>query len=308
MDSIVLFQKNIRNLFNLDSHDRKWSIIFLLPFGIFLIFAYVYPMVYSFVMSFFSYSMLIPEAKPTFTGISNYLSIFNNPAFLNSIRITFIFSIVAIFFEFIIGLFLALLISANLRITSAFRVFMLIPLMMAPVVVGVLWRNLYHASYGVINFFISYFGIPPQIWLGSAKQALPAVIVTEIWQQLPVFTFILGAGITSIPTELYKAALVDGCNRIRIFWHITLPLLKPAIIVAFLLRIIDTLRIFDIVYTMTQGGPGSSTKFLSLHIYEKGLKFFDIGTAAAQSWFFLVIVLLIEIYFIRLILRRGTTI
>ena len=178
--------------------------------------------------------------------------------------------------------------------------------MIAPVVVGILWRNLYHASYGAINFFISFLGIPPQTWLGNATQALPAVIVVEIWQQLPVFAFILAAGIASIPTELNKAALVDGCGRMRIFWHITLPLLKPAIIVAFLLRIIDTLRMFDIVYTMTQGGPGTATKFLSLHIYEKGLRFFDIGTATAQSWFFLIIVLLIEIYFIRLILRRGT--
>lgn len=286
---------------------RKWSIIFLVPACLFLIFAYIYPMIYSFIISFFSYSMLIPGSEPIFTGIDNYIKIFHNPAFLNSLRITFIFSIIAIFIEFIIGLFLALMMSANLKIIGVFRVLMLIPLMIAPVVAGVLWRNLFHSSYGVINYFLGFFNIPPQIWLGSAQQALPAVVVVEIWQQLPVFTFILAAGITSIPTELNKAAMVDGCGRMRIFWHITLPLLKPAIIVAFLLRIIDTLRMFDIVYTMTQGGPGTSTKFLSLHIYEKGLKFFDIGTAAAQSWFFLIIVLLIEIYFIRLILMRGTS-
>jgi len=288
------------------AENRRWSIIFLLPSVLFLIVAYVYPMLYSFFMSFFSYSMLIPGAEPVFTGISNYLSIFNNLAFLNSIRITFIFSVSAMFFQFIIGLFLALVMSANLRITGMFRVLMLVPMMITPVVVGILWRNLYNSSYGAINFFISFLGIPPQTWLGSATQALPAVIVVEIWQQLPVFAFILAAGIASIPTELNKAALVDGCGRMRIFRHITLPLLKPAIIVAFLLRIIDTLRIYDIVYMMTQGGPGTATKFLSLYIYERGLKFFDIGAAAAQSWFFLIIVLLIEIYFIRLILRRGT--
>jgi multiple sugar transport system permease protein len=285
---------------------KKWSIAFLIPSGLFLLFAYVYPMLYSLVMSFFSYSMLIPGSRPVFTGISNYVNVLSNPAFLNSMRITFIFSAAAIFFEFFIGLFLALVMSANLKITGAFRVFMFIPLMIAPVVAGILWRNLYHSSYGVINYFISFFGIPPQTWLGNASQALPAVIAVEVWQQLPVFTFILAAGITAIPTELNKAALVDGCGRMRIFWHITLPLLKPAMAVAFLLRIIDTLRIFDIAYTMTQGGPGSATKFLSLHIYEKGLKFFDIGTAAAQSWIFLIIVLIIEIYFIRLILIRGT--
>lgn len=284
---------------------RKWAIFFLIPTAIFLFFAYVYPMLYSLGMSFFSYSMIIPGSKPVFTGLSNYIKILNDASFLNSIKITFIFSLVAIFFEFIIGLFLALVMSANLKITGLFRVCMFIPLMIAPVVAGILWRNLYHSSYGVINYLISFLGIPPQTWLGNARQALPAVIVVEIWQQLPVFTFILAAGITSIPTELNKAALIDGCGRLRIFWHITLPLIKPAMIVAFLLRIIDTLRVFDIAYTMTQGGPGSATKFLSLHIYEKGLKFFDIGTSAAQSWLFLIMVLILEIYFIRLILTGG---
>jgi multiple sugar transport system permease protein len=284
---------------------RKWSIIFLVPAVLFLLFAYVYPMIYSLVMSFFSYSMLIPGAQPVFVGLNNYINIFSNQAFLNSLKITFIFSIAAIFFQFIIGLFLSVVLSANLRFTGLFRVCILIPLMMAPVVAGVLWRNLYHSSYGVINYFISFLGIPPQTWLGNASQALPAVIVVEIWQQLPVFTFILAAGIASVPNELYKAALVDGCGRWNIFWNITFPLIRPAMIVAFLLRIIDTLRVFDIVYTMTQGGPGTSTKLLSLHIYERGLKFFDIGNAAAQSWFFVIIVLIIEIYFIKLILRRG---
>jgi len=180
---------------------------------------------------------------------------------------------------------------------------MLIPLMMAPVIVGILWRNLFHSTYGVVNYFLGFFNISPQSWLGNASQALPVVISAEIWQQLPVFTFILAAGITSVPNQLYKAALVDGCGRWKIFWNITLPLIKPAMIVAFLLRIIDTLRIFDVAYTMTQGGPGTATKFLSLQIHETGLKFFDIGKASAQSWFFLIIVFIIALYFLRLILR-----
>ena len=285
------------------SEYRKWSVIFLIPSGLFLIFAYIYPMLYSLYMSFFSYSMLIPGTKPVFNGLSNYISIFTNPSFINSLKITFIFSLVAIFFEFIIGILLAVLLSANLRLTGLYRVLMLIPLMMAPVIVGILWRNLFHSTYGVVNYFLGFFNISPQSWLGNASQALPVVISAEIWQQLPVFTFILAAGITSVPNQLYKAALVDGCGRWKIFWNITLPLIKPAMIVAFLLRIIDTLRIFDVAYTMTQGGPGTATKFLSLQIHETGLKFFDIGKASAQSWFFLIIVFIIALYFLRLILR-----
>lgn len=290
---------------NLFLKNKKWTIIFLLPAILFIFFTYIYPMIYSFILSFHSYSMLIPKSTPVFIGLKNYINVIKSIDFFNSLKITFIFSFFAIFFEFILGLILALLITIKLKITSLLRVSLLIPLMVTPVVAGILWRLMYNPAYGIINYFISLFGIQPQTWLGSIAQALPAVINVEIWQQLPVFTFILAAGIMAIPNEVYEAGMVDGCNRFGMFWNITFPLLKPAIIVALLLRIIDTVRIFDVVYTMTQGGPGASTKFISLLIYEKGLKFFDIGASSAQSWILVMIVLLIEFQFLRIILRKG---
>lgn len=289
----------------LSFEEKKWSIFFLLPAFIIISFSYIYPMLYSLILSFNSYTMLIPNSNPVFVGLKNYLDAFKSMDFLNSIKISFIFSFFSVIFEFILGLFLALLISIKIKITALLRLSLLIPLMITPVVVGILWRNMYNSSYGVINYFIGLIGIPKQLWLGTISQALPAVINVEIWQQLPVFTFILAAGILSIPNELYEAGRVDGCSRAGLFWNVTLPLLKPAITVALLLRVIDTVRVFDIVYTMTQGGPGSATKVLSLHIYEKGLKFFNIGVASAQSWIIVLLLLIIAIQFLRVILRKG---
>ena len=123
-------------------------------------------------------------------------------------------------------------------------------------IAGVLWRTLFHPTYGVINAVLGLVGIPPQEWLGSPSQALPAVITVEIWQNLPVVAFVLAAGIQSLPVDLYKAAHVDGASQWQIFTRITLPLLRPVILVLLLLRIMDAFKVFDIVFTMTYGGPG----------------------------------------------------
>ncbi len=162
-----------------------------------------------------------------------------------------------------------------------------------------LWRTLFQSSYGVINWAIGLVGIPPQEWLGSPTQALPAVITVEVWQNLPVVTFILAAGIQSLPVDLYKAAQVDGASSWQIFRRITLPLLKPVILVLLLLRIMDAFKVFDIVFTMTYGGPGQTTELMSMLIYKTGLRFFQIGQASAMSWVFLIAIFIMSLFFIR---------
>jgi multiple sugar transport system permease protein len=198
---------------------------------------------------------------------------------------------------------LALLITSRIRAMGLVRTVMLFPLMIAPVIAGVLWRTLYHPTYGVINAVAGLVGIPPQEWLGSPSQALPAVITVEIWQNLPVVVFILAAGIQSLPVDLYKAAHVDGASQWQIFTRITLPLLRPVILVLLLLRIMDAFKVFDIVFTMTYGGPGQTTELLSMLIYKTGLRFFQIGQASAMSWVFLVGIFLISLVFIRKLQR-----
>jgi multiple sugar transport system permease protein len=285
--------------------DRFVSLLFLAPAVLFLLLTSVYPLLYSLWLSLHSWNMTIPNSRPVWFGAENYRQLLNNPAFFNSLRITLIFVVSAVIVEFILGMGLALLITSRIRAMGLVRTVMLFPLMIAPVIAGVLWRTLYHPTYGVINAVAGLVGIPPQEWLGSPSQALPAVITVEIWQNLPVVVFILAAGIQSLPVDLYKAAHVDGASQWQIFTRITLPLLRPVILVLLLLRIMDAFKVFDIVFTMTYGGPGQTTELLSMLIYKTGLRFFQIGQASAMSWVFLVGIFLISIFFIRKLQHRA---
>ncbi|MCE7987874.1 MAG: sugar ABC transporter permease [Caldilinea sp. CFX5] len=279
--------------------ERRLSLLFLAPAVLFLLFTSVYPLLYSLRLSFYSWNMSVPNSQPVFIGLDNYTRLFSDPNFLSSVRITLIFVAASVTLEFLLGMALALLATANLKIVGLIRTVLLIPLMMTPVVVGVLWRTLFHTSYGAINFFLNLVGIPSQPFVGDPRQALASVIAVEIWQQLPVVVFILAAGIQSLPIDLYKAARVDGASSWQIFREITLPLLRPVILVVLLLRIMDAFRVFDIIWTLTFGGPGRTTELLSMMIYKSGLQFFQIGQASAMSWLFLLVIFCISIFFIR---------
>lgn len=283
--------------------ERIVSLLFLAPAVIFLLLTSVYPLLYSFWLSLHSWNMTIPNSRPVWIGAENYRQLIINPAFGNSLKVTLIFVISAVTIEMILGMGLALLATSRVRAMGLIRTVMLFPLMIAPVIAGVLWRTLYHPTYGVINAAIGLVGIPPQEWLGSPSQALPAVITVEIWQNLPVVAFVLAAGLQSLPVDLYKAAHVDGASQWQIFLRITLPLLRPVILVLLLLRIMDAFKVFDIVFTMTYGGPGQTTELLSMLIYKTGMRFFQIGQASAMSWVFLVGIFLLSLYFIRKLQR-----
>ncbi len=284
---------------------EQWmSALFLAPSVLFLLLTSVYPLLNSLRLSFFSWNMMIPFSKPVWVGTDNYTNLLQNAAFISSVKITLVFVLAAVSIEFILGLGLALLATSGVYAMGLIRTVLLFPLMMTPVVAGIVWRNLFNSSYGVINHVIGLLGIPPQTWLGNPAQALPAVITVEIWQQLPVVCFVLAAGIQSLPVDMYKAAMVDGASRWQIFRMITLPLLRPVIIVVLMLRIMDAFKVFDIVFMLTYGGPGQLTEVLSLLIYKTGLKFFQIGQAGAMSWVFLVFIFVISYFFIRQLQRK----
>jgi multiple sugar transport system permease protein len=304
--SRVLPRLNIRR----DRHtqERLLSVLFLAPAVLFLAATSVYPLAYSLVLSFYTWNMSIPNSRPLFRGLDNYLALVKNGEFVASVEVTMVFVVVAVAIEFVAGLTVALLVtSPRLRGVGAVRTALLVPVMMTPVVAGVLWRSLFHSTYGVINFGLSFIGIPAQEWLGSASQALAAVITVEIWQQLPVVIFVIAAGIQSLPGEVFDAAKVDGATAVQSFRYVMLPLLRPVLVVVLLLRVMDAFKIFDIIYTLTQGGPGGATQVLSMLIYKTGLKFFQIGQASAMSWVFLVFILLISLLFIRQLERKEGT-
>ncbi len=286
------------------SRERAIVWLFLSPALVFLLFAYVYPILYSFYMSFFQYNRLIPNSVPVFNGIKNFIDLATDTKVIDSFirTVTFVGATVAV--EFIFGMLVALLITSTLRGMQFLRGFFLIPLMMTPVVAGTLWRTLFSSLYGPINYFLNLMGIPGQEWLGSATLALPSIMAVEVWQQTPIVIFILAAGIQSLPVDIYKSAAVDGASKWQVFTRITLPLLKPVFFVALLLRIMDAFKIFDTVYVMTYGGPGKATELISMFIYKEGLKYFKIGRASALSIMFLILIFLISINFLRRIQKQ----
>jgi multiple sugar transport system permease protein len=210
----------------------------------------------------------------------------------------------AVSIEFVIGLGLALIITAKIKGLMFIRVALLVPLMITPVVAGVLWRFLFNPEYGVVNYLIQMFGGEMVTWLARPNTAFMAIIIVEVWQQLPVVIFILAAGISSLPETIYESAMIDGASSLQKFRYITLPLLKSVIAVVLLLRIMDAFKIFDVIYTLTYGGPGKSTEVVSLFVYKQGLKYFQIGSATAMSWVFLILVLIISLFFMRQVLKE----
>jgi len=279
--------------------ERRVSYLFLVPAILFLLITSVYPLIYSLRFSLYQWNMLVPGSIPKFIGLKNYTELIKDLRFLISLKKSVIYVAGAVSLEFILGLIGALIITTSIKGLSVFRTAILIPLMMTPVVAGVLWRFLLNPEYGVINYFIGLFGVKNITWLAKPKTAFIAILIVEIWQQLPVVIFVLAAGISSLPVDIYEAAQVDGATGWQKFRYITLPLLKPVIAVVLLLRIMDAFKVFDTIYTLTYGGPGQSTELMSIYIYKQGLKYFQIGRATAMSWVFLVLVTSISIFFMR---------
>jgi multiple sugar transport system permease protein len=279
--------------------DARTSLLLLAPAVVVLLVTNLYPTLNALWLSFFAYDASIPNATPVFVGLDNYHQLLTTSTFLNTARITVTFVLVAVVLELVIGITFGLLIARRRWFVGGVRVALLLPFMLAPVAAGVLWRTLFNVSWGPIDWLLGQIGIPPQEFLASPSQALAAVIAVEVWQQVPPVAFVVAAGISSLPPEIYRAAAVDGASARQTFWRVTLPLLRPVILVILLLRTMDAFKVYDIVATLTQGGPASETKVVSYLIWETGLRYLDLGAASAMSWAFLIVVFAISLLLIR---------
>lgn len=307
--NILIKGKNIKSSFKtlkVDySKDRRILWLFLSPALAVLLFANVYPVFYALYMSFFNFNRNIPGSVPVFYGIKNYISILTDSRVINALVRTMIFVASTVSIEMIVGMAIAILITQKLRAMEYLRGFFLVPMMMTPVVAGILWRTLFNPLYGPFNYLMSLVNLPQIEWLSNPNTSLPSIMMVEVWEASPVIIFILAAGIQSLPVDVYKQAEVDGANAWHVFRRITLPLLKPVIAVALLLRIMDAFKVFDTIYVMTWGGPGTTTELISMYIYQEGLKYLKIGRASALSVVFLILIFLISINFLRQIQKRS---
>lgn len=273
---------------------RYLHIWFLLPCFIVILFLIAFPFVYSLILSFSSWNLTRAYAGRVFIGLDNYKSIlFDDPRFWTILGNTFVMVGSVVSIEFFAGLGLALLLSRKIpmRRRKVFSVFFLIPMLLVPVVVGLIWRLLYHTAYGLLNFFLRFFRISPGIdWLGDPSAAFFSIIISDIWQWTPFMFLILLGGLLSLPKEPYEVAQLDGASTSQIFWYITLPLMKSIITVVLLLRTIDAFKIFDKIWVLTQGGPGLATENMPLYIYYTSFRYFNMGYGAALSYILLFIV------------------
>jgi len=251
------------------------NLLFYPTFIILTIFT-IFPLLFVIFNSFREYWITDPK-KTQFIWFKNYIDLFKDPVFLHSLTITVIFVLIAVTIELIIGMILALILEKNSKLNNIIRGFILLPMMLTPIVVGLLWKFIYDASFGILNYFIKIIFGKGLLFIGSYNQALISVIFVDVWQWTPFIFLILSAGLRTLPKEPYEAASIDGANEIQKFFYLTVPLIKKVIIIGILFRIIDTMKIFDIIYSMTGGGPSNATMLLALYNYRIGFKFFNLG-------------------------------
>ncbi|MDP5219545.1 sugar ABC transporter permease [Ruegeria sp. 2205SS24-7] len=273
--------------------NRLTPYMFMAPAVVIMVIALLYPLGYMVWGSFRDWdpSQTIGEAE--FVGLKNYITLWHDPNFRESLGVTLSFAFFVVTFEMVIGVGLALLLDRNIRGMSVLRTLFILPMMIAPVVVGLMWRYMYHPTVGTFNRFFEAIGLPTVDWLGA--NALMSVIIADIWQWTP-FIFILSlAALQSLPRSALEAARIDGATGWQQIIHIKLPLMMPVLIVTGLLRLIDAFKVLEVILVMTEGGPGLSTEILALRISRTATEFRELGVAAAMSNYLLILLLFITV-------------
>jgi multiple sugar transport system permease protein len=274
--------------------SHRLAFLFLLPSLFFISLFAVYPILESFRLSFYRLILTLPWLGQKMVGWENYADLWSDPVALQSLRTTLIFVGVTIPLELLFGLGVALVMNEAFRGRGLLRAVVLIPWAIPTVVSSQMWRFIFNDRYGLFNFVL--FGGDASRYLAPLADphlALVAIIAAEVWKTTPFAALIMLAGLQAIPDDLYEAASVDGATGWQQFWHITLPLIRPAVLLALLFRTIDALRVFDLVFVMTQGGPADTTNVLQFYGYKKTFAegMLGYGSAIAVAVFLLSLVL-----------------
>jgi multiple sugar transport system permease protein len=257
-----------------------------------------------------------PSIPSQFVGLGNFLRMTTDPLFLNSLRNTLVFTVSAVTIEFVLGLALALLFDKYVtRRFNFLKTLVLMPMMIPPIAVAITWKLIYQPQFGVLNELVFRLNqllqvsglqnlfpglqLRTQAWAGDVNLAMLSVVMADVWEWTPFIFLLMLAGLASLPSEPYEAAEIDGASSWRQFWDLTLHFLKPVIAIALLLRLMDALRLFDLVFILTVGGPAGATETLSFYIFKVAFTFVDVGYAAAISLFVLFATVVFSTWFIR---------
>jgi len=256
--------------------DSRTKLLFLLPAVAWVLCFTIFPLVYGIRLSFYNVKM---DAPDQFVGLGNYRRFFADQHALDSLVITLIFVVCGVAVQMVLGMALALLFNRPLPVRGLLRTLLTAPLFATPIAVGFLFVTIFYEEGGLINGLL-HLKIP---WLSHPHWALASVILVDIWQWTPFCFLILLAALQGIPNDFYEAAMLETKSGWIVFRHITLPVLKPTIVLVLLLRITEAFKVFDIPYTLTTGGPGAATQVMTMYAYRVGMRFFDFGYSSAIS-------------------------
>ena len=285
--------------------DLSWKIYSLLPIIIILIVLTLIPLVNIFYNSFFDIRWDDGGYVYTFIGLQNYLELPHNKFYFPGLRNTVKLAFIGVFFQMVFGFLIALGISKIKRGKSFFISLFLLPILLPPIVIGSIWRLMYGFDFGIFNYLLAFFGVYPLDWLGNSTLAFTSIVILDVWHWTPFVVLLLLAGLESLPTDVYEAGRVDGTSGWSEVVHITIPLMIPTIIVTMVFRFILSFKVFDEIYLLTQGGPGTATEVISFSIYETFFDSDNMGLGSVMSVVSLFVISLLIIVVLNIIRRAN---
>lgn len=274
--------------------NKLRSYIYLLPAVAILAVVVLYPILNSVYVSFHQWD-LATGGKMFYVGWQNYQETLQDYYFWSAIGRALLFVLAVVPAEIVLGTFIACLLNREIRGQRIIRMIIILPMMITPIVVAVLWKIIYDAQFGILNWVLSVVGVSPQVWLGNPRLALFSVAMLDIWQNTPFIVLIVLAGLHAIPGEVYQAAMVDGAGKWQVFRYITLPYLSNTLLLGAIFRVVDSFRVFDTIFVLTRGGPGRATEVISIYTYKTGFSLFKLGLSASQSMLLMLLTLAVAV-------------
>ncbi len=269
---------------------RYWP--FVVPAGLVVLTVILFPWLFTLYMSTQEFKI---GASLSYVGLANYVNLLSDPRFLWAVVRTLYFTALATIFPVVLGIAAAIVFQRRFPLRGLARTIFILPMMATPVAVALVWTMMFHPQLGVLNYLLTSIGLPPSQWSYSPNTVIPTLVMVETWQWTPLVMLIVLGGLASLPSDPYEAARLDGASGWAMFRHITLPLVWPHIVVAMVIRTIDALKSFDLIFVISNGGPGTSSETMNIYLYLQAFSFYNMGYASALTVVFFVIILLVAL-------------
>jgi multiple sugar transport system permease protein len=277
---------------------------FVLPALVVVLAIIIFPWVFTIWMSLHEWKVGSPT---TFVGLANYLRLPTDPRFVEAIGHTIFYTALSVLLPLLFGTFAAVVFHQKFPGRGFLRGVFIMPMMATPVAIALVWTMMFHPQLGVLNYLLSLVGLPPQLWVFHPATVIPSLVLVETWQWTPLVMLIVLGGLASIPAEPYESAQIDGANIWQVFRYITLPLIAPFLFIAAMIRMIDAVKSFDIIFAITQGGPGSASETINLYLYSVAFIYYDLGYGSAIAVVFFVLIIMLAAVLLHLRQRTVWT-